>query len=287
MFEARRTLETTYQQMGRGLSTTSVDPEGSAIWITEYLRYRTNACDHADAEAEGLLADRRRTRAADLLRAMQLRAQPGRRQHQLDVEHAGIRSASGERRLAAVHVDGDEHRAVADVRQHAVARHRLSRRSPTTSRRTTAAPAPGSSTSRGRVAPRATRSTRQEIAVCAIVHDGRSVPLIGPDDGVPVPERGDAVQFHRDRRTCRAAAPTPITGRPATSMARRRRSCRTAPRTCSPFTDACGGPGATVRRRRRLNCSSRVTITDSLGNAVTLRSGEGNQPPLSVRLFTC
>jgi len=50
MFDARRTLETTYQQMGRGLSTTSVDAEGSAIWITEYLRYRTNACDHATAE---------------------------------------------------------------------------------------------------------------------------------------------------------------------------------------------------------------------------------------------
>ena len=38
--------------MGRGLSSTSVDPEGSAIWITEYLRYRTNGCDHANAEAK-------------------------------------------------------------------------------------------------------------------------------------------------------------------------------------------------------------------------------------------
>lgn len=48
--EARRSLETKYQQMGRSLSTTTVDLEGAAIWIAEYLRYRTNSCDHATAE---------------------------------------------------------------------------------------------------------------------------------------------------------------------------------------------------------------------------------------------
>lgn len=45
----RRELESKYQQMGRGLSATSVDLEGSVIWIQEYLRYRINACDHATA----------------------------------------------------------------------------------------------------------------------------------------------------------------------------------------------------------------------------------------------
>src|SRR4029434_7559750 len=50
--QARRELETKYQQMGRGLSPTTVDMEGAAIWITEYLRYRTNGCSHAEAEAK-------------------------------------------------------------------------------------------------------------------------------------------------------------------------------------------------------------------------------------------
>jgi hypothetical protein len=50
ILEARRALETKYQQMGRGLSPTAVDLEGAAIWITEYLRYRTNGCSHAEAE---------------------------------------------------------------------------------------------------------------------------------------------------------------------------------------------------------------------------------------------
>jgi hypothetical protein len=46
----RRQLETKYMQMGRGLTGTSVDLEGAVIWIQEYLRYRVNGCDHATAE---------------------------------------------------------------------------------------------------------------------------------------------------------------------------------------------------------------------------------------------
>jgi hypothetical protein len=45
----RRQLETKYQSMGRGLQQTFVDMEGSVIWTQEYLRYRTNECDHATA----------------------------------------------------------------------------------------------------------------------------------------------------------------------------------------------------------------------------------------------
>lgn len=50
--QARRELETKYQSMGRGLSTTFVDIEGAVIWIQEYLRYRINGCDHATAVAK-------------------------------------------------------------------------------------------------------------------------------------------------------------------------------------------------------------------------------------------
>ena len=48
----RRELETKYQQMGRGLQSTFVDQEGAVIWIQEYLRYRVNGCDHATAESK-------------------------------------------------------------------------------------------------------------------------------------------------------------------------------------------------------------------------------------------
>lgn len=45
-FDFRRQLESKYQQMSRGLSSTYVDAEGGVIWTQEYIRYRTNACDH-------------------------------------------------------------------------------------------------------------------------------------------------------------------------------------------------------------------------------------------------
>ncbi|MGE0862960.1 MAG: BACON domain-containing carbohydrate-binding protein [Vicinamibacterales bacterium] len=45
----RRQLETKYEQMNRAASQSFVDAEGGVIWTQEYLRYRTNSCDHATA----------------------------------------------------------------------------------------------------------------------------------------------------------------------------------------------------------------------------------------------
>jgi hypothetical protein len=44
----RRQLGSKYQSMGR-TAQSAVDPDGAAIWISEYLRYRTSGCDHATA----------------------------------------------------------------------------------------------------------------------------------------------------------------------------------------------------------------------------------------------
>jgi len=43
----RRQLEAKYQSMGRSQAGTHVDQEGSVIWTQEYMRYRVNDCDHA------------------------------------------------------------------------------------------------------------------------------------------------------------------------------------------------------------------------------------------------
>ena len=51
-------------------------------------------------------------------------------------------------------------------------------------------------------------------------------------------------------------------------------------------TDGCGGTGSHATGNGA-DFNVTVTITDSLGNTVTLRSGEGNQPALALRLFTC
>lgn len=49
VFEFRRRLEAKYQSMGRPAQPSAVDPEGSVIWTQEYMRYRVNECDHASA----------------------------------------------------------------------------------------------------------------------------------------------------------------------------------------------------------------------------------------------
>lgn len=46
----RNTLETKYRDgLRRGASSSSVDVEGEAVWMQEYLRYRVNRCGHSDS----------------------------------------------------------------------------------------------------------------------------------------------------------------------------------------------------------------------------------------------
>ena len=49
----RRQLGAKYQSMGRSAQS-AVDPDGAAIWIAEYLRYRSSGCDHATATQKTL-----------------------------------------------------------------------------------------------------------------------------------------------------------------------------------------------------------------------------------------
>ena len=47
----RTQLETKYRDgLKRGNSTTYVDSEGDIVWLSEYFRYRVNACSHAQAQ---------------------------------------------------------------------------------------------------------------------------------------------------------------------------------------------------------------------------------------------
>jgi hypothetical protein len=49
-FDLRNQLETYYATvLGRGAGQTYVDREGEVVWTQEYIRYRTNGCDHPSA----------------------------------------------------------------------------------------------------------------------------------------------------------------------------------------------------------------------------------------------
>jgi hypothetical protein len=51
-FDFRNLLETKYATgLGRAAAATFVDQEGEVVWTQEYMRYRSNGCDHATAVA--------------------------------------------------------------------------------------------------------------------------------------------------------------------------------------------------------------------------------------------
>ena len=51
-------------------------------------------------------------------------------------------------------------------------------------------------------------------------------------------------------------------------------------------TDACGGTGASAEGTP-IEFIVRLTVTDSLWNTQTVQSGQGQQPGLLIRAYTC
>ena len=286
MFEARRTLETKYQQMGRGLSSSAVDQEGAAIWITEYLRYRTNGCDHAEREAKVFTQIDGGPVPPTCFVPVQLRsAVPACINTGATSSTQGFEVRPVTRR-PELHMDGAEQRCLAELCQRALARLRVLRYLPTTSRRTAAAIAPGSSTSPGRAARARYQVNQAGTPFVASLHDGRSVPIAGSNRRMSAGSGARARRvISRPPPTCRAGSLHLSTGRPVTSTGRRRRSRRSGTLECLlSFSDACGGAGS-APKGTPADLIVTLTITDSLGNSVTIRSR--GQPPLRVRLFSC
>ena len=52
------------------------------------------------------------------------------------------------------------------------------------------------------------------------------------------------------------------------------------------FSDTCGGAGSNANGET-VTLDVTLTITDDRGNTITLRSGEGSQPHLALKLYTC
>ncbi|MBY0494730.1 MAG: hypothetical protein K2Y23_10990 [Cyanobacteria bacterium] len=109
-FDFRNQLETKYQTgLGRGPAPTFVDREGEVVWTQEYMRYRTNGCDHGSATqrvlaqidgnpagavcgapADGLITFPPRTDAFDFRRQLESRYQQfGRGASQSSVDAEG------------------------------------------------------------------------------------------------------------------------------------------------------------------------------------------------------
>jgi hypothetical protein len=284
MFDARRTLETTYQQMGRGLSATSVDPEGSAIWITEYLRYRTNACDHATAEQKVF---------------SQIDGGPVPATCQLPCSYvlspAGINSSWTSSTQAF------------EVRPASATSLQCTWTATSTVPWLTfaASQSPGSGFT-AFTYNIAQNNGGARTGFIDFAWQGGAARYQVNQEEIPFaasftmfdPFRtsGATTECHfRSAATpCNFTANANLPGGGAYTYnwsatyfyGSEKTVVLNGTSNVFTITDACGGPGATSDGPGA-DLSVTVTITDSLGNTITLRSGQGNQPALSVRLFSC
>jgi hypothetical protein len=284
IFDARRALETKYQQMGRGLSATAVDAEGSAIWITEYLRYRTNACLHADAESKvfsqidgGPVPPTCVTACSYVLNPAGLNTSWPASTVGFEVRPASESSVQCTWTATSTvpwltfasalspgtgytpfsyniaQNNGGARTGYIDFAwQGGTARYQVNQEEiPFVSSLTMVDPGQSSS-------PTTECRFRSPATVCNITATSN---LPG---GGAYTYNWTATYFYGTQKT--------VVLNGASSV--------------FTITDGCSGPGATVDGPSA-ELSVTVTITDSLGNSVTVRSGEGNQPALTVRLFSC
>ena len=284
IFDARRALETKYQQMGRGLSATTVDAEGSAIWITEYLRYRTNACLHAEAEAKVFSQIDGGPVPPTCVTACSYVLNPA------GVNTSWTSSTVGfEVRPASANSVQCTWTATSTV--------------PWLTFASTLSPGVGYTPFSYNIAQNngGARTGYIDFAwqggTARYQVNQEEIPFASSFTMVdPFRSSGPTTECHfRSAATpCTITATTNLPGGGAYTYNWSATYSYDTVKTVVlngtsnvfTITDACGlansavdGPAADL--------SVTVTITDSLGNSITLRSGEGNQPPLRVRLFTC
>jgi hypothetical protein len=287
ILDARRQLELAYQQAGRGLSPTSVDAEGSAVWITEYLRYRTNGCSHAEAEAKvfaqidggpvaplcvvptacAYVVNPSSANASALGGTLEFEVRPP----TAETIQCGWSAQSTVPWLtfpSSQSTGGGFSRFSYNLAQN--------NGSARTGHIDFAWQGGGSA--RYTV----NQSESQFTARFAMVDSFRSV------------SETDECWFRSTNTPCTFTATANLPGNGAytykwaASYSYGTVKTATQENTSNTFgfVDTCGGSGSTTDGVAN-DLQVTVTITDSLGNTITLRSGEGNQPALRVRLFTC
>jgi hypothetical protein len=280
----RRQLETKYQGMGRALTSTYVDLEGSAIWTQEYERYRVNNCDHATAEAKVFAQIDGGPVQPTCFVACTLGLSPS----SVSVGDPGA-SGSFEVRpnQAGCNLGWT---AASDSSWLTI---------PSTN-----ATGTGFTTVTYNVAQNVTAS---RVGKIHFTWTGGSADFVVSQGGTPYtaaftmidPFRGPGATTEcwlRSTATpCTLTATANLPGSGAYtykwSAQYENGSTKTPSLTTSStadftITDTCGATGSSTDGAGT-ELSVTLTITDSAGNTITLTSGQGNQPALAMRRFTC
>jgi hypothetical protein len=361
-FQFRNDLETKYQSLGRGLSTTYVDREGEVVWMQEYIRYRVNGCDHntaiqrvftqidggqaggiCAAPAEGLILFPSRADSLDFRRQLETKYQGMGRpltSTYVDLEGSAIWTQEYERyRVNSCDHASAESKVFAQIDGGPV--------QPTCFVACTLSVSPnavtvgdGGASGSFEIRPNqagcnlgwsassdaswltfpsanatGTGFTTINYTVAQNVTGGRvgkihftwsngSADFVVTQGGTPYtasftmtdPFRGPGATSEcwlRSTATpCNFTSTANLPGNGAYTYSWRAQyqngSVKTTSGTASTFsiTDTCGTTDSSSDGSST-ELSVTLTITDSLGNTITLTSGQGNQPALVVRRFTC
>lgn len=279
--EFRRALETKYQQMGRGASSTSVDAEGGVIWTQEYLRYRANGCDHATAEAKVFSQIDGGPVPEVCLVPCTLSTSPSR----IDI---GSGAMSGTFQVRPNRANCNiGWTAASDASWLTFA----SDATPGTG--FTDFPFAVSQNNTGSRTGRIRISFAGGTAEFRVNQEGTpfNVGFTMTDPFRSGNQATTECHFRSAATPCNFAAFANLPGGTYTyawSATYVYGTTKSTSGTASTFTitDACNGPGAAADGPS-VDLIVTLTITDNLGNTITLRSGEGGQPALIARLFTC
>ena len=283
VFEARRALESKYQQMGRGFSSSSVDQEGAGIWITEYLRYRANGCDHATAQQKVCSQIDGGPVPETCLATCNYVVHPG-----------GINAGSAASTQSF------------EVRPPTAAIPTCLWTAQSTVPWLTFDPALASGSGFGLIPYTIAQNNGfPRTGFIDVTFQGGAARYRVDQDGTPFaasftlvdPFRAvsptDECWFRSSATPCNFTATANLPGPGAYTYrwsasyfyGTTKTFALESTSNAFSFTDTCGGAGSTAEGAPA-DLTVSVTIIDSQGNSVTLRSGE-NQPALRVRLFSC
>lgn len=285
VFDFRQQLETKYQQMGREQQSTFVDIEGSVIWTQEYMRYRVNQCDHATAIQKVFAQIDGEAPSATCAPTCAY------------VFNPGGRDLSDAQQTTSVDVRGQPGgcgwTAVSDASWLTFSSDYANGRNGLTIPYTVTQNVSGG-TRIGRIRLEWDGGGNTSHVV---VQNGSAfiTTFVMTDPFRSGSTPATECHFRSTATPCTFTASSNLPGGGAYTYTwtatylygtTEKTTTVTGPGSTFTITDACGAPDATASGASS-NLTVTLTVTDSLGNTQTVRSGEGTQPALQVVKFTC
>ena len=281
VFEMRRVLELKYQQLGRGLTPSFLDQEGAGVWIPEYLRYRTNSCDHATSVSKVFTQiDGGPVPATCFVQACAYALNPG-----------GIDSnylASSQSFEVRPNPGGCVWTATSDSSWLTISAGSAAGSGFAVVPYSIAVNNGGART--GRIRVTWTGGGATYIVNQAGIPFVASFTMVDPFRSVNV---ATECQFRASTTPCNFTASANLPGGNYVFQWTAnyvygidKTVAQSSGSSTFSFSDVCGANGSSTDGPTvPLNVT--LVVTDDQGNSITLRSGVGNQPALTVRLFSC